>query len=160
MTTVTHARHEASAPLWLERLADKLPEITLVATDGGRRQFSDWRGKLVLLHFWATWCDPCRHELPSLAKLAAQLDPARFEVLIIAIDDDKSGQELAAYVQALDVKLPVYVAKESQMPTAFWSWGVPVTYIVDGSTREASRALGPRDWNQLGPTFNTLMPVR
>ena len=97
--------------LGLETLADEVPAIALVAAeDGAALTLADLRGKTVLLHFWATWCKPCKEELPALDSLTDDLDAARFAVVLVAIDTNTAPAEVLAYARHLGVRLPVYVA--------------------------------------------------
>jgi thiol-disulfide isomerase/thioredoxin len=139
--------------LGMETLAESLPPLHLVGSRGERVSSAAWGHKLVVLHFWASWCKPCRKELPELATLARRLDPARAEVVLVAIDDDKSAEVLTAYARELGVELPIYVASASDIPSVFWSWGVPATYIVDGPARRLGRCLGPRAWGKLAASL-------
>lgn len=140
---------DVNSELGMEVLSESLPALTLVTGRGERRNSADWQHKLVVLHFWASWCKPCRKELPELAALANKLDPGRGEVVLVSIDEDKSGDELTRYAHALGVELPIYIAKLSEVPAAFWTWGVPATYIINGKTRQLGRCLGPREWSRL-----------
>jgi thiol-disulfide isomerase/thioredoxin len=142
----------------LERLDQAPPALHLVATDGSALTSDDWRGRMVVLHFFATWCGPCRKELPALDALAHDLDPARALVVLVAIDDDRSADELAAFARDLGVTLPVYVGRASEVPSAFWTWGVPVTYLLNARDAPFARCLGPRPWSILGDTLRAMLP--
>ena len=107
---------DASAALGMEELAGKVPEFSLVTSGGTRVNSEDWRRKLVVLHFWASWCKPCRVELPELSSLAKSINPARAEVVLIAVDEDKSAEALIQYARELGVELPIYVASLSDIP--------------------------------------------
>lgn len=143
--------HAASADefttLGMEALDEPLPDLHLVSPDDGARlNAADLRGQVVLLHFWATWCTPCREELPKLAALSAQLHDSRLRVVLIAIDEASAQSDVRAFAARAGVTQPVYSAAASEVSADFWTWGVPVTYVVDGTGRLRGRCLGPRDW--------------
>lgn len=157
-SSILYATAAFSAPaLDMEMLDETLPALHLVTADGTALSTSVWERKLVLLHFWATWCKPCRAELPELAALARKLDPARAEIVLVAIDDDKSADDLTRYARELGVDLPIYIANRSEIPSAFWTWGVPATYIVDGPTKKMGRCLGPRPWSELADSLGAVL---
>lgn len=135
--------------LGLEVLADALPSFTLLATDGGAPlSTGDLRGKTVLLHFWATWCTPCKDELPALDGLATQLDNQHFAVVLAAIDNNVPASQVQSFARGIGVRLPIYLANERGISNSFWAWGVPVSYLIDGQGHFIGRLRGPRPWDQ------------
>jgi thiol-disulfide isomerase/thioredoxin len=133
--------------LGIEALADEVPRLALVSAEGGTPLANaDLAGKTVLLHFWATWCAPCKEELPALESLAAGLDPARFAVVLVAIDDNLAAVEVLAYARNLGVSLPVYVASAGGVSDSFWGWGLPVSHLIDAQGQFIGRLRGPRPW--------------
>lgn len=134
--------------LAIEALADEVPAFTLTPAAGGATlDKATLAGRTVLLHFWATWCTPCKDELPALDKLAAELDPARYAVLLVAIDTNAAPAEIQAFAQGLGVRLPVYVAVGGGVSDSFWGWGLPVSYLIDAQGRFIGRLRGPRAWD-------------
>ncbi|MGE0486459.1 MAG: TlpA disulfide reductase family protein [Gammaproteobacteria bacterium] len=134
--------------LQLDRLSDTVPPFDLApaVVGDGTLDLAALAGRTVLLHFWATWCGPCRDELPALQGLADHLDAARFAVVLVAIDETATGDEVARYARELGVTLPVYLARESTVSDRYWQWGVPVSYVIDRRGGFVGRALGPRAW--------------
>lgn len=135
--------------LGIEPLADKVPAFTLQSAAGGAPLTNTaLLGKSVLLHFWATWCTPCKEELPALDRYAAGLDPQRHVVLLVAIDTNASTAEVLSYARGLGVKLPVYVAASGGVSDSFWGWGLPVSYLIDAQGQFVGRLRGPRNWSE------------
>lgn len=133
--------------LAIEPLADEVPQLALVSAQGGATLTnSALRGKTVLLHFWATWCTPCKDELPALDALAASLDAAHFVVVLIAVDDNATSAEVLAFARGLGVQLPVYIAKAGGVSDSFWGWGLPVSYLINDHGQFIGRLRGPRAW--------------
>ncbi|MCC7410117.1 MAG: TlpA family protein disulfide reductase [Gammaproteobacteria bacterium] len=129
----------------MERLDGVAPAFVLETDSPAPLSLETLRGRAVLLHFFATWCLPCRDELPKLAGLQARLPADRIAVIAIAIDEDAGA--IAAFAAQYGRGLPVHVARAGEVPPAYWTWGVPVTYLLDAAGRFVARALGPRDWS-------------
>jgi len=140
-----HARGaDGSAALALERLHEPVPAFALSPTIDA----TSLRGRAVLLHFWASWCEPCKRELPELDRLAATLAARGLAVVLVTIDERLSRAELEAFAQGLGVRLPIHLAREGEVPAAFWGWGLPVSYLIDADGRFIGRLRGPRAWSQ------------
>ncbi len=102
---------------------------------------------MVLLNFWATWCAPCRKELPALDKLQKQLGSPKFEVLALAVD--RAGPEKAK--RFLDdtkvTSLPLYIDTTARAANAMRAVGMPTTILIDAEGREIGRLVGPAEWD-------------
>lgn len=130
----------------MQQLEETAPDFLL--RDGSGRTFhlTDLRGHAVILHFWATWCKPCRKELPTLQAMASRLAGSNAVVIAVAIDAKSDAASVRRYAVDLGVTIPVYLASEGTISDRYWSWGVPVTYLIDPEGRLIARSLGPRDW--------------
>jgi len=129
-----------------ERLAAGrlVPDLTLVNPDGAARRLSDLRGKTVLLHFWATWCPPCREELPGLLALGRDLSrDGGLEVVAVTLDDDWAA--VRSFFGG-DVPSEVVQDKSSQSTHIYDVSALPDTYLVDPDGSLAMRFGGARDW--------------
>lgn len=131
----------------LQRLDEVAPDFLLRDASGKSLQLSDLRGRPVILHFWATWCKPCRHELPALQALTGKLAGSPVVFLAVAIDTDRSAASVRRFARDLGVTFPVYLARDGDVTERYWSWGIPATYLVDRKGRLVGRALGTRDWD-------------
>ena len=124
-----------------------MPEVRFVTEDGSRRTLDDFRGKVILLNIWATWCIPCRKEMPTLDALQADLGSAKFEVVTLSID--KGG--VPAVRQFFDDyairNLAIYVDQTGLAFSNLGVFGLPTTLIMDGDGRELARLIGPAEWN-------------
>lgn len=132
---------------YLQQLDEAAPDFLLRDASGSQLQLYKLRGRPVILHFWATWCKPCRHELPALEALAGKLADSGIVFLLVAIDGDTEAAAVRRYAQDLGVRLPIYLASDSTVTDRYWSWGIPVTYLIDRNGLLVGRALGPRDWD-------------
>jgi thiol-disulfide isomerase/thioredoxin len=114
---------------------------------GTIKDLSNWKGKVVLLNLWATWCAPCRKEMPELSKLQKLLGSADFEV--VALSQDLKGAEASAAFlkeQGTD-NLALYVDPKATALAALQSAGLPTTVLIDRNGKEVGRLLGPADWS-------------
>ncbi len=117
-------------------------------TDGqGKvRKLGEWKGKVVMVNFWATWCFPCRREMPEIGKLQKAYDKKDFE--IIAASEDKKGYDWAKKgIYALDGdNLTLLMDSGSKSLRALGERGLPTTILVDKKGREFARLIGPAAW--------------
>jgi len=124
------------------------PLADLAFQDGSGKpvKLSDWKGRVVLLNLWATWCAPCRKEMPDLSKLETELGSDQFEVLAISVDR-KGAEASAAFLKETGVdNLKLYVEPSTKIVSELQSAGLPATLLIDRQGRELGRILGPADW--------------
>lgn len=119
-------------------VAFALPDVA-----GACRRLADYRGRYVLINFWAVWCAPCRKEMPSLDKAFGKLRGERFTVLGIHVGP--SRQAVVRYLDEISVTFTVLIDEE--MEASEWGVrGLPTTILVDPAGRMAYRAVGEKDW--------------
>ena len=135
------------APMHVTRLTSTAPiaAFDLKALDGGTVRSKELAGKVVLLNFWATWCGPCKEEMPSLAKLQTQFDPARFQVVTVTTDIHPRG--IKQFLDHLGIHLPVLFDETEDVSRAFMVRGLPTTVLIGQDGRAVGRAVGPRAWD-------------
>lgn len=123
------------------------PEITFVDSAGKTGALSDYRGKITAVHFWATWCTPCRGELPSVDAMNANLAGANFMILPLSVDRDGPDAVSAFYRDNNIKSLPVYIDEGLKAFRSFKLGGIPATIFIDAEGREIARVLGERNWS-------------
>lgn len=125
-----------------------LPDLRFIDGVGAPRSLSDFRGRVILLNLWATWCVPCRKEMPALDRLQAALGGPGFEVL--ALSFDQGGVAVVkSFYEELDLRaLRIYVDQNGDALGKLGSVGIPLTLLVDRDGRELWRVIGPREWDQ------------
>jgi len=123
-----------------------LREIRFQDEAGTVLTLEDFRGKVVVLNLWATWCTPCREEMPTLDALQAQLGGERFEVVALSID--RAGPSVVReFYQEVGIRhLRLYIDPSMRSPAALGVAGIPTTLVVDPDGRELARLVGPADW--------------
>ncbi len=146
----THAAAAASDPFAALRVT-RVPSGSPIASfdlknlEGETVRSKELAGKVVLLNFWATWCGPCKEEMPSLAKLQSQFDPARFQVVTITTDMHPKG--IKQFLDHLGIRLPVLFDQHEEVSRSFMVRGLPTTVLLTQDGRAIGRAVGPRAWD-------------
>ncbi len=126
---------------------DDIAEVRFVDGDGRRMSLADFRGKQVLLNIWATWCGPCREEMPALDRLQTQLGGPDFEVVALSIDREGVDAVRDFYAELGIEALRIYVDVSTMAPVNLNVRGVPTTLLVDRNGREIGRYAGPAEWD-------------
>lgn len=128
--------------------AKPVPAIGFIDGNGNAKGIDDWRGRLVLLNLWATWCGPCLREMPALDRLQARLGSDKFEV--VAINVDKGGPEKGEkfYTEVNLQSLGYYYDNSSEkIFRQLRAFGMPTTILIDEEGREVARMAGPAEWD-------------
>ena len=124
------------------------PEFSLEDSDGRTWRSSELRGKVVVVNFWATWCPPCRHELPSLESLFKTVGPEG--VAVLGVNAGESWDQVVAF--AADFKppltFPLLLDKTGNVMRQWQIKALPTTYVLDRDGRTVLRALGGRDFSR------------
>jgi peroxiredoxin len=120
------------------------PDFTFKDQAGKQYSLADFRGKVVLVNFWATWCPPCREEMPSMEQLQRRMAQRPFAILGLSVDD--SWEPVNRFMKENGVTLPVYVDFDKKISTLYGSFKYPETYIVDKKGKVAYKVVGGTDW--------------
>ena len=136
---------EDSAPLqpWGDR---PTPPLSTRALDGRNVDLKDLRGRVVLVNFWATWCGPCKDELPSLLKLKQKLAGRPFE--LVAVNDGEAPETITRYLERSKLPLPVWIGPQDSISTGWNVRGLPMTFLVDSRGRVRYWVYGERNWHE------------
>lgn len=127
------------------RLDSPAPNFRLVALNGQPLELERSRGKVILLNFWATWCKPCRLEMPSMEALYQEFKGQGLEV--IAISTDLEGERIVRpYVEALGLTFPIVMDRDFATSVSYGVQGLPTTFVIDRAGRIAKVYWGARDW--------------
>ena len=124
-----------------------LPDIAFEDGQGRKRTLGDFRGRVVLLNLWATWCAPCREEMPTLDRLQQKLGGPGFEVLALSIDADGAAAVKRFYDETGIRALATYVDPTMRATGSLAVIGVPTTLLIDRGGREIGRRAGPVHWD-------------
>jgi thiol-disulfide isomerase/thioredoxin len=142
--------HGEVAALALAQTPFHLPDLAFKDAEGHDRTLADWRGRTVLLNLWATWCVPCRREMPALDALQTMLGGQGFDVVAVNIDTRDPAKPLA-FLKEIGVTHLTYYADASakifeDLKEAGKAFGMPTTVIVDRSGCEIGAMAGPAEW--------------
>lgn len=124
-----------------------VPATAFTDPEGGSHSLADWQGKVVLLNFWATWCAPCREEMPSLDALQAELGGEDFAVLAIAAGHNPPPAVKKFLAEENIANLPVHLDPRQQLAREMGVMGMPVTVLIDRDGNEIGRLMGGADWS-------------
>ncbi|MGV6804308.1 MAG: TlpA family protein disulfide reductase [Ruegeria sp.] len=125
--------------------AQPVSAAPFVDFDGNEHRLSDWQGKYVLVNFWATWCAPCRKEMPQLDALQGEFGGDAFEVVTIAVRSPRPGME-KFFEDAGVQNLPLYEDASMTLSREMGVLGLPITVLLDPEGREIGRVRGDAEW--------------
>jgi len=142
--------HGEVAALTVAQTAFQVPDLSFKDAEGHDRSLKDWRGRTVLLNLWATWCVPCRREMPALDALEGKLGGAGFEVVAVNIDTRDPHKPLA-FLKDVGIKKLAYYSDQSahvyeDLKTAGKAFGMPTTMLIDRAGCEIGTMAGPAEW--------------
>ncbi len=123
------------------------PDFTYPGLDGKKVSLSDYRGKVVFINIWATWCTPCVEEMPSMQKLYQKLKGENFEILAVSIDS-KGAKVVAPFIKKYKLTFPALIDSMGTIKRIYKTTGVPESYIIDKDGILAKKVIGPLDWSQ------------
>jgi thiol-disulfide isomerase/thioredoxin len=156
LATLADARIEAAEELPANLIAHESPRplaaIQFEDEQGQTRGLADFKGKVIVLNIWATWCVPCRREMPTLDRLEAQLGGSDFQVVPVSIDRGGIDTIRKFYAETAVQKLPLYVDRSGQVLRAVGAIGLPTTLIINRDGQEVARITGPAEWDSAGIT--------
>ncbi|MDH3446263.1 MAG: TlpA family protein disulfide reductase [Deltaproteobacteria bacterium] len=120
------------------------PDFSVPGFDGKMISLKDFRGKTVFLNFWATWCVPCREEMPAMERLYNEYKDKGFVILAVNVKDRK--QDAVNFLKELNITYPAVYDPDGQVGLLYGAWGLPTTYLIGPRGEGLARAWGPADW--------------
>jgi cytochrome c biogenesis protein CcmG, thiol:disulfide interchange protein DsbE len=120
-----------------------VPNYSAVSLAGDSVSLEAQRGKVVLLNIWATWCHPCRAEIPELRAIRAKYQPRGFELLGVSVDADGSLDAIQAFARDFKMEYPIWLDPGERIMSQFMTFGVPETFLIDRK--------GVLRWRKMGP---------
>ena len=130
----------------LPRVHKPAPDFLLPRVDGGRMQLAELRGKVVLVHFWATWCVACRHEMPQIQRLAETYGRDGLVVLGVNVDRGNPGA-VRAFLRERNVRFPSVLDPDGAVRNRYAVRALPTSYLIGRDGRTIARVIGERDWS-------------
>lgn len=121
------------------------PDFTLKDSTGKGITLSSYRGRVVMINFWATWCPPCRQEMPSMEILFQEYNKKGFEIL--AISSDSQGEKIVKpFMEFYELSFTALMDTDGKVHSVYAVTAIPTTYIVDKNGAIAQKIMGPKDW--------------
>ena len=133
---------------------DAIFALNLPDLDGRPQPLAQWRGKVLVVNFWASWCKPCVDEMPALSRLNSHFAPLGVQFVGIGVDD---AEKLAAFIRTTPVSYPVLVASPAGMTPGLQVRGLPYTVVIGRDGRSAMARLGRVDEGSLEPVLRRLL---
>ncbi len=128
------------------------PDFTLDALSGKRWSLKGMRGKVIFLNFWATWCVPCRQEMPTMEKLHRDLKEQGLEV--VAVNFKESKKEIRKFFDELGLTFTALLDTDGTVSQGYGAWSIPLTYIINRKGEFIGKVIGYRKWD--GPETEAL----
>ena len=135
------------------------PPLALRDLQGKEHKLADYRGKVVVLNFWATWCDPCREEMPSMQRLQDKLAGKSFAIL--AIDYGEGAPRIQEFLKKVPVRFTVLLDRDTSAATAWKVKVLPTTLVLDPQQRIRYSVVGDLEWDSqsVEDTIKKLLPA-
>jgi peroxiredoxin len=144
---VADAREHLLEAMGMAKVPPKeAPDFTLPTTDGKQVSLREFRGKVVFLNFWATWCIPCREEMPALERLHQTYQSQDFAV--ISIDHKESAEQVKAFFQKHGLSFLALLDQDGSVSRDYLVSGMPTTYLIGRNGMLLARGVGGRDWTR------------
>lgn len=129
-----------------ERSAVPAPELRAHNLPGASKTLADYRGKVVLLNFWASWCPPCQREMPSMERL--RLKMAGRPLAVVAIDSAETREEVDAFLAKMKVGFPILLDPDGSNTKRWKVFALPTSFLLDASGRIRYVLTGPTEWDE------------
>ncbi len=124
----------------------EVPQVPFLDAEGKAHRLSDWKGKYALVNFWATWCAPCRKEMPGLEALQREFGGENFEVVTIATTRNTLPAIRRFFEEIGVTALPILIDDGAKLGREMGVFGLPTTVLLDPEGREIARLRGDADW--------------
>jgi peroxiredoxin len=134
------------------------PDFTLPLIDGGQLHLSSYRGKVVLLDFWATWCVPCREEIPHFVELQQKYGGLGLQIIGVSMDD--STDPVHTFYQQFHMNYPVVIGTADVGASYGGVLGLPISFLIDREGRIYAKHMGATDAAVFEKDITTLLPTR
>lgn len=140
-----HAAGISAVPLYEEPKPG--PDLSFADASGKAMTLQDWRGKVVLVNVWATWCAPCREEMPTLDRLQKKLGSDKFEVVALSVDQAGASVVKKFFDEIGVENLGILVDEQMGALRELAIYGLPATILINAKGQEIGRVVGPAEWD-------------
>lgn len=134
----------------------KAPDFSLPDMDGQQRSMASYQGKVVILHFWASWCVPCRKEMPTLHHLHNSFDGKNIELVCVSTDTGNK-KKIEAFMNDINLHFNTLLDPDGDVRNKYSVRALPTTYLIASDGKISGRIIGERDWRKAGPMLALLL---
>jgi peroxiredoxin len=147
--TVAAATYYLGDEFFLVGVGSEAPAFTAVTVDGTKRTktLADYKGKIVLVNLWATWCEPCRAEMPSIEKLYQEFGPQGLVIVAVSIDDPGSEDQIRSFVKEYGLTFEVLHDPSKDIARAYQVTGYPESFIIGRDGKILRKVFAAADWS-------------
>ena len=144
-----HVARADSTPQTMTAVPDKpaAPDFALKDADRKLHRLSEQRGKVVLVNFWATWCPPCRREMPSMQRAWEKLQGGNFEMYAVNVGEDEDTIFGFTFSTGVELTFPILLDRDAHIIKAWPVVALPTSFVIDPQGRIVYRAVGEREWD-------------
>lgn len=135
---------------------DMAPDFTLTNLEGETTKLSDFRGKKILLNFWASWCGPCRAEMPDMQKYYEEYSDSVEIVAVNVRDTERNDQNVIDFVEEYGAAFPVLLDEGSVVSNIFSAHQLPTSYLIDSNGVIQNKVIGPLNYESMVREFNAM----
>lgn len=153
-----HAQADAFADFGVMKPEVRMqaPDFSLPDMDGQQRTMASYQGKVVILHFWASWCVPCRKEMPTLHHLHHSFDGKNIELVCVSTDTG-SRKKIEAFMNDINLHFNTLLDPDGEARKKYAVRALPTTYLIASDGKISGRIIGERDWRKAGPMLASLL---
>jgi len=155
-TSMTMQQMIRDASVQIPKQHKPAPLFSLPLLSGGELSLEDFHGKFVLLHFWATWCVPCRHEMPLLYSMEQSMNDKNIRVIYVNVNRQNMSS-VQSFLDQVSPKLHTLLDTSGQVRNRYAVRGLPTSYLIDQNGYIVGRMIGARDWTS--PTIKNLIQM-
>jgi peroxiredoxin len=123
------------------------PDFELYTLDGQKARLSDYKGKRVIVNFWATWCPPCREEMPDMQKFYESYKDAEIEILAVNLLESGSKEETIAFAEEFDIRFPILLDENGQVSNVYKATAIPTSYLIDSNGIVQHKIIGAMSYS-------------
>ena len=141
------------------KVGSPAPNFTFPDLTGKKVSLSDYKGRVVFLNIWATWCPPCVDEMPSMEKLYKKFKGDQFEILAVSIDGE-GRKAVVPFMRRLNLTFPALLDRKGKIKNIYRVTGIPESFIIDKNGIIIKKIIGPLDWSkpEVSRFFEELLP--
>ncbi len=122
------------------------PDFVLEKLHGGKARLADYKGKVILLNFWATWCVPCRVEMPGMETVWQKYKDQGFLILAVSVDEG-SRERVETFSRIMNLSFPILLDPDSEVSDLYQVSTMPTSFLIDANGKISSRIIGTEEWS-------------